>query len=56
MRIKKSKPQKAMDGLCFEFGVLFSFMINYNSMKIFLFFSEFGTRSMVKTVTESRKD
>ena len=24
-----------MDGLCFEFGVLFSFMINYNSMKIF---------------------
>ena len=33
--IKKSKPQKAMDGLCFECGVLFSFMINYNSMKIF---------------------
>lgn len=34
-RIKKSKPQKAMDGLCFEFGVLFSIVINYNSMKIF---------------------
>ena len=34
-RIKKSKPKKAMGGLCFEFGVLFSFMINYNSMKIF---------------------
>ena len=35
-RIKKLNPQKSIGGLCFEFGVLFSFMIKYNSMKIFL--------------------